>query len=80
MATKQQVIKALSKIEGAQITIDKGRFTDIEIIAPEGKVWAGNYCSVYCFEQYYDNPMSELWDEVLECIEYGIDDDERLDN
>lgn len=76
MATKQQVVKAIGKIPNAELIVDKGRFTNVEIIAPEGKVWAGNYCSVYSFEQFEGDPISQLWDEVLACIDYGIEDSE----
>lgn len=78
MTTKAQVIKAINKLPGASINIDKGRFNSVEIIAPDGMVWEGNYCSVYSFEHYYDYPISELWDEVLTCINYGLVVDDRI--
>ena len=80
MATKQQVSKVLEKI-GASLHQQAGRhhYDDFEVCAPEGYVWAGNLCEVYCYE--YDSDMmtkSEFWDEVLNDIEQGLLDESEV--
>ena len=77
MATKQKVIKALDQL-GATLTQDPGKydFEEIEIVAPQGKVWASNLCAVLCFE--FDRSSmtkAELWDEVMNDIEDGFLDE-----
>jgi hypothetical protein len=77
MATKQKVIKALDQL-GAILTQDPGKYDyeEIEIIAPQGKVWASNLCQVLCFEfDRYSMTKAELWDEVLNDIEDGFLDE-----
>jgi hypothetical protein len=74
MATKQQVSKALEQL-GASLHQQPGKysFDDFEVIAPQGKVWAGNLCEVLCYE--YDRDImtkSEFWDEVINDIEDGL--------
>jgi hypothetical protein len=77
MATKQKVVKALVEI-GATLTQQPGRayYDDFEMIAPEGKVWAGNFCEVLCYQ--YDKDImtkAEFWYEVLTDIEQGLLDE-----
>lgn len=77
MATKQKVLKALNEL-GAEITQHAGSFhyDEFEVVAPEGKVWAGNFCEVLCYE--YDKYLmtkAEFWDEVLTDIEQGLIDE-----
>jgi hypothetical protein len=77
MATKQKVIKALDQL-GATLTQDFGKYhyEEIEIVAPQGKVWASNLCQVLCFEfDRYSMTKAELWDEVLNDIEDGFLDE-----
>lgn len=77
MATKQKVIKALDQL-GATLTQDPGKYDyeEIEIVAPQGKVWASNLCQVLCFEfDRYSMTKPELWDEVLNDIEDGFLDE-----
>jgi hypothetical protein len=79
MATKQQVSKALEQL-GAALTQDPGKydFDEIEIVAPEGKVWASNLSGVLCFEfDRYSMTKAELWDEVLNDIEDGLLDESQ---
>jgi hypothetical protein len=77
MATKQKVIKALDQL-GATLTQDPGKYDyeEIEIVAPQGKVWASNLCAVLCFEfDRYSMTKAELWDEVMNDIEDGLVDE-----
>ena len=77
MATKQQVSKAVEQL-GASFTQDPGKydFEEIELVAPQGKVWASNLCEVLCFEfDRYSMTKAELWDEVMNDIENGLVDD-----
>jgi hypothetical protein len=80
MATKQKVTKALTEL-GASLHQQAGRhhYDDYEVIAPEGKVWAGNLCEVYCYE--YDSDMmtkAEFWDEILIDVEQGLIDESEV--
>jgi uncharacterized protein YegL len=78
MATKQKVNKALEQL-GASLTQDPGKydFEEIEIVAPDGKVWASNLCAVLCFEfDRYSITKAELWDEVLTNIDEGLLDED----
>jgi hypothetical protein len=74
MATKQKVVKALTEL-GAELHQHAGCFNydEFEVVAPEGKIWAGNFCAVLCYE--YDKDMmtkAEFWDEVLTDLEQGL--------
>jgi hypothetical protein len=74
MATKQQVNKVLREL-GAELNQQAGRhhYDDFEVVAPEGKVWAGNLCEVYCYEYDSDSmTKAEFWDEVLIDLEQGL--------
>jgi len=80
MATKQKVTKALAEL-GATLTQQPGRhhYDDFEVIAPEGKVWAGNFCEVLCYEYDKDSmTKAEFWDEVLTDIEQGVLDESEV--
>ena len=80
MATKQKVLKALNELE-AELNQQPGRhhYDDFEIVAPEGKVWAGNLCEVYCYEYDSDSmTKSEFWDEVLIDIAQGLIDESEV--
>jgi hypothetical protein len=77
MATKQKVLKAINELR-AELTQHAGiwHYDEFEVVAPEGKVWAGNFCEVLCYE--YDKDImtkAEFWDEVLTDIEQGLIDE-----
>ena len=76
MATIYQVRKALTEI-GATFDKQPGRFIyeDVELRAPEGKVWASNLCSVLCFQVEEDIAKADLWDLVLDDIKDGLIDE-----
>jgi hypothetical protein len=79
MATIYQVRKALEEI-GATFDKQQGRFIyeDVELLAPEGKVWASNLCSVLCFQVEEDIRKSDLWDLVLDDIKDGVIDESEV--
>jgi hypothetical protein len=80
MATKQKVNKALQEL-GAELNQQAGKWNldDFEVVAPEGKVWAGNFCEVLCYEyDKYIMTKAEFWDEVLTDIEQGLLDEEAI--
>jgi hypothetical protein len=77
MATKQKVLKVLNELR-AELNQQPGRhyFDDFEVVAPEGKIWAGNFCEVLCYEYDKDTmTKAEFWDEVLIDIEQGLIDE-----
>jgi hypothetical protein len=81
MATKHQVNKALQEL-GAELDQQPGKYhyDEFEVVAPEGKVWAGNMCSVLCYT--YDKDMmtkAEFWDEVLTDLEEGLMDESEVE-
>lgn len=82
MTTKHQVNKTLKEL-GAELSQQPGKYNwdDFEVVAPEGKVWAGNLCSVLCYT--YDNYImtkSEFWDEVLTDLAEGLLDQSEAEN
>jgi hypothetical protein len=76
MATIHQVRKALTEL-GATFHKQQGRFIfeDVELLAPKGKVWAANLCTVLCFEVEEDIAKADLWDLVLDDIKDGLLDE-----
>jgi len=76
MATIHQVRKALTEL-GATFDKQPGKFIyeDVELLAPEGKVWAANFSSVLCFTVEEDIKKAELWDLVLDDIKDGLLDE-----
>lgn len=80
MATKQKVTKALTEL-GATLNQDVGKYhyDEIELVAPTGKVWVANLCSVLCFEyDKYSMTKSEFWDEAMIDIEQGLIDESEV--
>ena len=79
MATIHQVRKALTEI-GATFDKQPGRFIyeDVELLAPQGKVWASNFSSVLCFTVEEDIKKAELWDLVLDDIKDGLLDESEI--
>ncbi len=80
MATKQKVLKALNEL-GAELTQQPGKYhwDDFEMVAPEGKIWAGNFCQALCYT--YDKDImtkAEFWDEVLTDLEEGLLDESEV--
>jgi hypothetical protein len=80
MATKHQVNKAIKEF-GAVLNQQAGKYhwDDFEVVAPEGKVWAGNFCEVLCYT--YDKDImtkAEFWDEVLTDLEEGLIDESEV--
>jgi len=79
MTTKHQINKVLKEL-GVELSQQPGRYNydDYELVAPEGKVWAGNFCEVLCYE--YDKDImtkAEFWDEIMNDIDEGLIDKEN---
>ena len=80
MARKQKVLKRLTEMD-AELTQHAGSFNydEFEVVAPEGKVWAGNFCEVLCYEyDKYTMTKAEFWDEVLSDLEEGLLDQSEI--
>jgi hypothetical protein len=75
MATKAQAVKAV-EAAGGSIDWNVSEITATEKVitvdAPEGSVWQFNGSECICLA-WHSGPASELWDEVIDAVEFGTE-------